>query len=480
MIIIDFKSETHQLYIDRTALITITPQHLIYKKVNRLLNMEQINNLLNSILTFLKKTKFYPLILQILLVFLLGFTILSLLSKNQNTFSTLNPGMILLWHIWWPAIPLIILLTGRLWCSVCPFSSIAIMLNKIFPYRLLDSGKLIKYGFIIGLFVFTALLALDNMFTVAFNPHYTGMFLLSLLSLLVIIAILYDCKTYCNTVCPFGLLSRVYNRFSFMKIAKSDEICSRCDRTDWIESKPIRHDRHNNTPRLIRLNRDWKTNLECLKKCDAGSMKIAYVNPFRSIFSNRKLELIEVLIPSTIIVLFANHVFIKSAYFIHLYNDTQSLIALDLSHFIILWMALIFFINISLNLFIIYISNNLLRVNKYFVYKSIICITPLLIFFHIALMLHDISEIASAGHIYPILNFLDISFLSEKSLQLIAYILTSGGIILSIICFISLIRSLNYYHFTPPSGFSVVFMVIFMFYSTLSLTTIKYLHYFGC
>lgn len=442
--------------------------------------MVQINHLLNSILTFLKKTKIFPLILQILLFFLFGFTILSVLSKNQNTFSTLNPGMILLWHIWWPAMPLIILLTGRLWCAVCPFSSIAIMLNKIFPYRLLESGKLVKYGLIIGLFFFTALLALDNTHTVAFNPHYTGLFLLSLLSLLIIFTIFYDYKTYCKTICPFGLLSRVYNRFSFMKITKNDQICSRCNRTDWIESKTIRGNRDPANPRPIRLKQDWKTNLECLKRCDAGSTQIALVNPFQTIFSAGKLKLIEVLLPSTIIVLFANHVFIKSTYFIHLYNLSQIRITLDLNQFIILWMALLFFINIALNLFIIFVSDNVLRVNRYFVYKSIICITPLLIFFHIALVLHELSEITSAGHIYPILNFLDISLLSEKSLQFFAYMLTSGGIILSAMCFISLVRSLNYYHFTPHSGFSVVLMTIFISYATLSLTTIKYLQYFGC
>ena len=179
------------------------------------------------------------------------------------------------WNLWWPLIPVLLLFTGRLWCSICPFSSIANLLNRVFPFRMFSSEPVTKISLISAGAVFTAIMTVDTIFPIAHSAGHTLVFLLTLLSLMAIIAILFDYKTYCNAVCPFGLFARIYSRASFLKINNADTICNECKRQSWIETDPI-------SQRSMGggsvETRDWKFKLECLKKCNAGSVNLLFEN----------------------------------------------------------------------------------------------------------------------------------------------------------------------------------------------------------
>ena len=41
-----------------------------------------------------------------------------------------NLGTALTWILWWPVLPIIFLLAGRLWCAICPFGTINDLVQK--------------------------------------------------------------------------------------------------------------------------------------------------------------------------------------------------------------------------------------------------------------------------------------------------------------------------------------------------------------
>jgi len=436
--------------------------------------MKKIDVFLNKLLSSLRTTKIYPFLFQLLIFSIFCFLFISLINRNE--FSSLKLGMIIVWHIWWPLIPILVIFTGRLWCSICPFSSTANLLNKIFPYRMFNGRLVIQYGFIVALFVFAVIVAIDIIFVIKFNQYYTLIFFLTLFSMLIAIAIMFDYKTYCNTICPFGLISKIYNRFSFLKIKDNDNICSECKKEAWIKSAPIGELKKNNSEFE---NRDWKFKLECLKGCRVDSMKILYVNPLKENPSFDGLKLAEALAPSMIIILFSVYVFLKSNYFINIYNNLQLSFTFSLNFFIITIIILAIIINILINMAIINVSSNVLKIENTIAYKGFYSLTPLLIFFHISLVLRDMRGITSLGHLYPALGFLEHLFPSEDNLQSIAYFLTFIGIFLSAVSFFYITKLSNKLPQNISSAFMFMFSMIFAFNSFLALATIKYSQYFS-
>ncbi len=422
----------------------------------------------------IKKFHIYPLGFQVF--FFLAFCYVIGTLVFWNDFEALNTGMLILWHIWWPLIPLLILFSGRLWCSVCPFSSTANAINRLFPYHFFDGAAIVRHGMNSGLMVFVAIMAVDAIYAVKFNRQYTLIFFMVFFCILILMAVLFDYKTYCNTVCPFGLISRIYTRFAFLRIKGKDGVCGRCKRGPWFQSSRLGEMKlkGRGTARS-----DWKGQLECLKKCPANSMGVQYANPLVENPAFEGLKPADALAPSMMIVIFTAYVFLKSNYFVNVYKILHSSFSVSLDVFIFAVILVIIGVSILMNLVIMRVSTGFLEIEKTVVYRCFYCITPLLIFFNIALVLKDLSGITALGHLYPMLAFLESVFPSESPLHTLAYFLTFLGVVLSALSFLYLVK--------VPTGLSKkislactgVFGVILGYNAFFALATINYFEYFG-
>lgn len=204
-------------------------------------------------------------------------------------------------------------------------------------------------------------------------------------------------------------------------------------------------------------------------------MKLSYANPLKDNFSFDGLNLPEALAPSMIIVLFSVYVFLKSNFVLNLYNRLQLSSILSLNLFMITIIILAIIITVLVNMAIIYVSSNVFETDRNIVYKSFYSLTPLLVLFHISLVLRDMRGIILLGGLYPVLGFLKHLFFSDDSLQVIAYLLTLTGILLSAVSFFYLTRSSDKPSKNVSSAFMFMFGIIFAFNSLLTLASIKYL-----
>lgn len=121
------------------------------------------------------------------------------------------------WKLWWPGLPFILLLGGRVWCGVCPFGGIsdyALKLRKRPPGAPPAVRRWGPWLGAVSVFGFgLAFLALG----LEMNYRATGIILIGMTALAFGLSLVYKGRTFCRYLCPVGMITRVYSFFSWLR-----------------------------------------------------------------------------------------------------------------------------------------------------------------------------------------------------------------------------------------------------------------------
>lgn len=379
------------------------------------MGMTTLSRLFNILLSFLKKYKLYPFAFQLqtlgLLIFLLyGLTL-------PAGFSEVNQGMIVFWHIWWPAIPLLILFTGRLWCTICPFSALASLINRLVPYRLADGGYLERVGLLSAFLIYLLIVVLDAVLKIEFYADITLLMISGFLGLMVIMTLFFDYGAFCRTACPFGLFSRIYGEYSFVRLAHTPEICRNCNRTSWV---PLPGQESDGTAGR-REKRDWRYRVECFKKCRSGSMFVSLGNPFQAIDPGREYTFAEVVIPVLLFMIFSLGVVMKGPWYPDTFSWLQDYLSLGFSHYVVLTVLLVMLLS---TVAVKILSNVAGRTagNRKELGLVLTGMVPMLLFFHIGLVADEFRGAFQDLALFP----------AKGSIQSISYLMLLMGLVVSV------------------------------------------------
>lgn len=152
--------------------------------------------------------------LFVVLVFLFGLN-----GYEKNT-------VLLMWAIGWPALIISLFFASRLFCGLCPFRSIAEMVQKIINLKLKLPDFIKKQGPYIGVFGFALILCLEHITDMPNSPLATAGLLLSILVFAVIFSILYESASWCRYVCPLGMMCGVYSKISMIEVRANTSVCN--------------------------------------------------------------------------------------------------------------------------------------------------------------------------------------------------------------------------------------------------------------
>ncbi|TAK35967.1 MAG: 4Fe-4S binding protein [Chloroflexota bacterium] len=166
-----------------------------------------------------------PNVLVYLLVIVTGF-------YGTQT-STQNFATVVTWIIWWAAIVFTFVFVGRLWCLMCPFSAMAEWLQRfsLWAVRKESFGLNWKWPLKLrNLYLATAMFLLltwvDNRYGLVGSPLYTAYFVLVILAAAIVVALLFERRTFCRYVCPIGGLIGTYALFASAELRVADrQIC---------------------------------------------------------------------------------------------------------------------------------------------------------------------------------------------------------------------------------------------------------------
>lgn len=90
------------------------------------------------------KSKWYPAIFHITVAIIFAFIVFELILGPDVAHD--NFGAAATWVLWWPLLPILLLLFGRFWCIICPFGFLNDIVQKFVGSKKPVPKFLRKYG----------------------------------------------------------------------------------------------------------------------------------------------------------------------------------------------------------------------------------------------------------------------------------------------------------------------------------------------
>lgn len=235
--------------------------------------LRKINFLNYAPLKSLLKSRWYPLIFVLPTMIIFAIIVIKLFFGSVEASS--NFGSIMMWILLWPILPVLFLLFGRLWCSVCPLSRVSDEVQKKVGMHRKVPKFLQTYGVWIIIFAFLVITWSDVIFGVVESPLNTGILLLFVLIGVVFMGAVFEKRAWCRYLCFLGGLSSNYSMSSALELRTDSEVCKTC-------KTPLCYKGDGKTegcsmfeyPRTMDSNRACNFCSNCIKTCDLDAIRI--------------------------------------------------------------------------------------------------------------------------------------------------------------------------------------------------------------
>lgn len=223
----------------------------------------------------------FPLVFQMIMSLLLGVTLYFLFFGPQN--DEYNPGSYLLWYVWWPLLPLTFLVLGRMWCTICPVGFFTDLAQRLVNRRPLPWPKnLQRLEFTLLAAALLGIHFLNLWFSFEENIRSGGILILLLVGLSSILALLFQKRLWCRTLCPLGAFAGIMANISILRLNITRKTCGkRCAGTTCSSSES---ESNNKCPMGIEVPLGIDPHFcslcgKCLKDCPRGSIATSWRFP---------------------------------------------------------------------------------------------------------------------------------------------------------------------------------------------------------
>lgn len=159
--------------------------------------------------------RMYPGLLHVLFYVFLAILVYFAFAPGQRGEGNLATELV--WKLWWPGLPFVMLLGGRIWCGVCPFGGVADTAGRM-RKKQSSAPKLVRRAgpwlgvasvFLFGL----SFLALG----LEMNASATGLILIGMTAAAFGLSLFWRGRSFCRYLCPVGMITRVYSFFSWIR-----------------------------------------------------------------------------------------------------------------------------------------------------------------------------------------------------------------------------------------------------------------------
>ncbi|OAA94876.1 4Fe-4S binding protein [Clostridium coskatii] len=238
------------------------------------------------------KSKWYPGVFQWPVAIVFAFIVYQLLFGSTSAHD--NFGTAATWVLWWPLLPIIMLLLGRFWCTICPFGTLNDLVQKFVGNNRPVPKFLKKYGIWIIDAIFILITWSDHIFGVVESPRGSGNLLLLITLGVIASGAIFERRTWCRYVCFLGGLSANYTRAGMMELRATPEKCAKCNVAACYKgSNKAAGCPMFEFPRIMDTNAECNFCGNCVKSCPNNSIKISRRVPTRELWFIRKPKLEE-------------------------------------------------------------------------------------------------------------------------------------------------------------------------------------------
>lgn len=233
-------------------------------KVN-FLNYAQLNSLLRS--------RWYPLLFVLPTIIIFGIIVIQLFFGSPE--ASYNFGSVMIWIFLWPILPVLFLMFGRLWCSVCPMSRVSDEVQKKVGMQKKVPKFFQKYGVWMIIIAFIIITWSDIVFGLVESPRNTGFLLLFVFAGVVLMGAVFEKRAWCRYLCFLGGLSSNYSMTSALELRTESEICKKCSTPSCYKgTEKVEGCSMFEYPRTMDSNRFCNFCSNCIKNCPHDAIRI--------------------------------------------------------------------------------------------------------------------------------------------------------------------------------------------------------------
>lgn len=218
----------------------------------------------------------------------------------------------MVWAVWWPGLMILFLFVGRVWCTVCPISTVGRIARSMGSLKLNPPTWMKKNTAWIMAFLFLIIIGSEHIFHMTREPFATGILLLCLMSLPAFFCLIYQRETWCRYLCPLGSLAASYSISSTVQVHANPNVCAaECTTHECFKGSqtepgcPVFHH-----PLYVRDAHLCKLCFTCLRSCPHRSAKLYLHTPLQNLW--RLAELDRTLVSFTLVVFFLAIVMLSS------------------------------------------------------------------------------------------------------------------------------------------------------------------------
>ena len=246
----------------------------------------------NRFVSAVMRSRWYPGAFQIPIAAVFGLVAYELLAGPSKAHE--NAGTALMWVLWWPLLPILYVLFGRLWCAVCPFAALSDFVQKLVGANRPVPPFLKKYGIWVIDATFLAITWADHVFGIVESPWGSGILLLLLTFSVIVSGAFFQRRTFCRYLCFLGGLSANYSRTGMLALRAKADVCATCtakaacyNGTDTTAACPLF-----TFPRTMDTSANCNLCANCIKSCPNDAITITVRKPTKELWflRNPKIE----------------------------------------------------------------------------------------------------------------------------------------------------------------------------------------------
>lgn len=255
---------------------------------NKQLKNNNKNNLLNN-KAFAKfiKSKWYPAIFQWPVAIIFAFIVYELMTGSSEAHD--NFGTAGTWVLWWPLLPIILLLFGRFWCIVCPFGLLNDIVQKFVGNNKPVPKFLHKYGIWIIDITFLMITWSDHVWGIVESPRGSGVLLLMITTAVILSGAIFERRTWCRYLCFLGGLCSNYSKAGMVELRATPDVCKTCTSascykgTEKAPGCPMFE-----FPKTMDTSAECNLCGNCVKNCPNNSIRISTRKPTEELWNIKK------------------------------------------------------------------------------------------------------------------------------------------------------------------------------------------------
>ena len=268
--------------------------------------------------TFAKfiKSKWYPKIFQIPVGLIFAFIVLELFIGPADAHD--NFGTAGTWVLWWPILPILLLISGRFWCTICPFGTLNDIVQKFFGSKKPVPKFLKKYGIWVIDITFLMITWTDHIWGIVESPRGSGVLLLMITTAVIFSGIFFERRTWCRHLCFLGGLSGNYARCGMAELRATPEICKKCTvQACYKGGKAAPGCPMFEFPRTMDSSAECNFCGDCVKNCPNDSIRISTRIPTSELWfiKNPKLEI------SALAIVIMGIVYVQNITMLNIWGD---------------------------------------------------------------------------------------------------------------------------------------------------------------